>query len=240
MDTTNANFQTSFIPKKPLAEERVVAPRHTSIFSFLATLIFFGSLASAGAIYFYQANLLKTNADKSAQITAARNSSQPTLIKTLERLDRRITDAKLLLNNHIMVSPVFNALQINTLKSVQFTKFSYTTPVDPTAPITVHMSGKARDYASIALQSDQLAKNSSIHNSLFSNLALDAQTGTVAFDLEFTVDSSLVHFKNHLDDFTAQQASDTIDTIPQTITPAASANMIPGSGSTAQPVSATQ
>ena len=247
MDNTNASFQTSFIPKKPLAEERVVAPRHTSIFSFLATLIFFGSLASAGAIYFYQANLLKTNTDKSTQITAARNSFQPTLIKTLEKLDRRITDAKSLLGNHIMVSPVFEALQVNTLKSIQFTKFSYTTPVDPSAPITIHMSGKARDYGSIALQSDQLAKNANIHNSLFSNLALDAQTGTVSFDLEFTVDADLVRFKNHLDDFSVQQSNGSIDTTGQTapaattpVTQQAPATVLPPGGPGSNSVPATQ
>jgi hypothetical protein len=200
----NANFQTSFIPKKPLAQERVTPPRHTSIFSFLATLVFFGSLASAAAVYFYQANLTKTNTQKSAEIIAAQNAFQPTLIKTLERLDQRITDAKTLLAKHIVVSPIFDALQVNTLKSVQFTKFSYTTPVDPSAPITVHMSGRARDYASIALQSDQLATNKNIHNSIFSNLALDPVTGTVTFDLLFTVDADLVRDTDHLDELTPQ------------------------------------
>lgn len=207
MDNTNSNFQTSFIPKKPLAEERVTAPRHTSIFSFLATLVFFGSLASAGAIYFYQANLVKTNISKKAQLGAASDSFQESLIKTLKRLDRRITDTKILLNGHVMVSPIFAALETDTLKSIQFTKFSYTTPVDPASPITVHMSGRARDYASIALQSDQLAKNVNIHNSIFSNLALDQQTGNVSFDLVFTVDSDLVRFTNHLDDLTSQQGT---------------------------------
>ena len=198
MDNNTTNFQTSFIPKKPLAEERVAAPRHTSIFSFLATLIFFGSLASAAGMYFYNSNLVKTNTDKKGQITIAQNTFEEPLIKTLSRLDHRITDAKTLLNQHIVVSPIFSALEVNTLKSVQFTKFSYTTPADPAAPVTVRMSGRARDYASIALQSDQLAKNVNIHNSIFSNLSLDAQTGTVSFDLVFTVDSDLVRFTSHL------------------------------------------
>ncbi len=207
MDNTNQGFQTSFIPKKPLAEERVVAPRHTSIFTFLTTLIFFGSLASAGAIYFYKANLLKTNADKKAQIEVAHNTFQLPLIKTLTRLDRRISDAKQLIDGHVMVSPIFAALEVNTLKSIQFTKFSYVAPADPTLPVTVHMSGRARDYASIALQSDQLAKNIHIHNSIFSNLVLDTQTGAVAFDLVFTVDPDLVRFTNHLDDLVSQTGS---------------------------------
>jgi hypothetical protein len=197
MDT---NFQTSFIPKKPLAEERVAAPKSTSLFSFIATLVFFGALASAAGMYFYKASLVKSIASSNASLAAARNSFEPALITTLQNLDRRITDAKFLLGSHIAVSPIFQALEINTLKSVQFTKFSYLTPADPSAPITVRMSGRARDYGSIALQSDQLAANKNIKNSIFSNLVLDTLTGTVAFDLVFTVSPDLVRFANHIDE----------------------------------------
>ncbi len=224
MDNQSANFQTSFIPKKPLAEERTKAPGHTSLFSFIATLIFFGSLASAGAIYFYKANITKTNAAKEVQIKTARNSFEPTLIQTLDRLDRRITDAKILLAGHIAVSPIFDALEVNTLKTVQFTKFSYATPADAKGPVTVHMSGRARDYASIALQSDQLATNKNIHNSIFSNLSLDAQTGNVSFDLVFTVDADLVRFAKHVDEMSAQDGTTVTTPADGTTTP-------PGTGS---------
>ena len=203
MDPVN-NFQTSFIPKKPLAEERVAAPRSTSLLSFVATLVFFGALASAAGMYFYESSLTKSITSENAQLTAARNAFEPSLITTLQTLDRRITDASALLNNHVAVSPIFAALQTDTLKSIQFTKFSYLTPMDPTAPITIKMSGRARDYASIALESDQLATNKDIHNSIFSILVLDPTTGTVAFDLVFTVDPELVKFTNHLDELTPQ------------------------------------
>lgn len=202
----NTNFQTSFIPKKPLAEERVVVPRHTSLFSFISMLAFFVSLALAGGMYFYKDSLTKSVANMDASLIAARNTFEPALIQKLQVLDRRLTDSSQLLTSHIAVSPIFNALEINTLKSVQFTKFSYVTPTDPTAPIVVHMSGKARDYSSIALQSDQLSMNKNIHNPIFANLALDSTTGMVTFDLTFTVTSDLVRFANHLDDIISTPA----------------------------------
>jgi hypothetical protein len=125
MDT---NFQTSFIPKKPLAEERVVAPTHTSLYSFIATLIFFASLAAGAGVYFYQASLAKSLTNSQSELAIARNSFEPTRIAMLEVLDRRITDSKQLLAAHVAVSPIFAALEADTLKSVQFTKFSYVTP----------------------------------------------------------------------------------------------------------------
>ena len=206
----DSNFQTSFIPKKPLAEERVVSSspsKGTSLYSFAVTLIFFASLASAAGMYFYKASIQKSIDSSNASLIAAKNAFEPSLITTLQTLDRRITDANLLLTNHVAVSPIFEALEVNTLKSVQFTKFSYLTPADPTAPITVNMSGMAKDYASIALQSDQLATNVNIHNSIFSNLALDPVTGDVSFDLTFTVDPDLVRFVSHLDELTPAAAT---------------------------------
>ena len=196
------NFQTSFIPKKPLAEERVAAPRGTSLFSFIATLVFFGALASAAGMYFYESSLQKSIVSDNASLTAAQNAFEPSLITTLQTLDRRMTDANMLLNHHVAVSPIFEALEVNTLKSVQFTKFSYLTPDDPSAPIQVKMSGIAIDYSTIALQSDQLATNKDIHNPIFSNLVLNPLNGTVAFDLTFTVSPDLVKFTNNLDELT--------------------------------------
>lgn len=220
MDT---NFQTSFIPKKPLAEERVVVPTHTSLYSFIATLIFFAALAAAGGMYFYQASLTKSIATSEAQLVIARDSFEPTLITTLQTLGRRITDSSVLLKNHIAVSPIFAALSAGTLKSIQFTKFSYINPVDSTAPVMVTMSGKARDYQSIVLESDQLSVNKDIHNPLFSNLALDPVTGMVGFDLAFTVSPDLVRFQDHVDELQIQPAVivpvATPESLPVTATP---------------------
>ncbi|MBP7805012.1 MAG: hypothetical protein KA052_02170, partial [Candidatus Pacebacteria bacterium] len=196
------NFQTSFIPKKPLAEERTQVIKHTSIFSFLATLIFFGALAAAAGMYFYKASLTKSIETMNAQLESSKDVFEPSLINTLQRLDRRIANANQLLNNHIVVTPIFDALEINTLKTVQFTKFTYATPADTASPVLVKMSGKARSYSDIALQSDQLATNPNIHNSIFSDLSLDQKTGMVSFNLSFTIDASLVRYVNHLNQLT--------------------------------------
>ena len=232
MDT---NFQTSFIPKKPLAEERAPATRHTSLFTFIATIVFLGAVAAAVAVYFYKESLTKTIATQQAELSAARNAFEPSLITQLKTLDRRITDANTIVNNHIVISPIFDALQTNTLKSIQFTHFAYTMPTNPGDPISVLMTGKARDYASIALESDQLATNKNIHNSIFSNLSLDDQTGLVTFNLSFTVDSDLVRYTNHLSDYVTVQGgsvatttqvtavSGTASSTPSTTAPAGTA-----------------
>lgn len=213
MDT---NFQTSFIPKKPLAEERTPIVPSTSIFSFIATLVFFAALASAAGMYFYEAGLNKSINGAKTSLSSARDSFEPALITKLKTLDRRLTNANTLLDNHIAVTPIFTALSTSTLKTVQFTKFSYTTAADKTAPILIRMSGKARDYSSIALQSDQLAKNKHIRNPIFSNLNLDSTSGMVAFELVFSVSPDLVRFTNNVSTLISQQGTVTSTSNNQT------------------------
>lgn len=201
------NFQTSFIPKKPLAQDKRSKVRKVSLFGFLATLIFFASLIAGGGVYLYKNSLTQRVSQMQRQLDAARNAFEPSLITELQRLDRRINAANGLLAQHIAVTPIFDALEADTLKSIRFTRFSYATPTDLSSPIMIRMNGVARDYTSIALQSDQFSKNRNILDPIFSNLSLDERTGNVTFDLSFRVNSDFVRFSKHLAGITGPQAS---------------------------------
>lgn len=204
------NFQTSFLPQKPLTEPVTVKEKVSlGIFGFIGIIVFVISAGLALGVYFYEANLSKQLTDKQLQLNNARNILESPLIGEAKTLGRRISDTNQILSSHIIVSPIFEALQLNTLKSLQFNHFSYTVPTDPTGKISVEMTGVARDYTSIALESDQLAKNKDIQNPLFSGLALDAKTGNVTFSLNFTVTPEFVNFANHLSDYQTSSTTQT-------------------------------
>ncbi len=186
-------FQTSFIPKKPLAEERVVRERPVSIFSLVATIAFFVALISAGSIYFYKITLTNQVANQTASLERAKAAFEPSLVEVLQTLDKRIIASKEILANHMTASPVLKSLENLTLKSIRFTKFDYEVSKDQGTKIDVIMSGQAKSYTSIALQSDKLGENKYIKNVVFSNLVLDAQ-GNVGFDLKFSVDPAFVMY----------------------------------------------
>ncbi len=65
-----------------------------------------------------------------------------------------------------------------------------------TSGFSVKLSGVAEDYKSIALQADVFNsdKGRSFKNVVFSNLARD-KNGNVTFDLQFTVDPSLLSYE---------------------------------------------
>ncbi len=191
-----SDFQTSFIPKKPLAEVRAPAKatRSFGLLSLISTILFFATIAAAGGVYLYKASLASQVNELSTSLDRARSAFEPSLVETLQILDKRFNASKEVLANHSTISPVFKSLEDLTLKSVRFTKFTYEIPAD-TNMLTVKMSGSARSYTSIALESDMLGRNKYFQDVVFSNLQLDA-AGNVGFDLAFTIDPAYLNYKN--------------------------------------------
>jgi hypothetical protein len=184
--------QTSFIPKRALAEDRAPRQKTVSIFSFFATIIFLASIAGAGTMYFYKTSLTQNVVTMQQDLKKAKDAFEETFLQELQLVDGRINAARDVLENHVTVTPIFTALSQSTLKSVQFTKFVYAVEgAGPSASVLVKMSGKAQSYNALALQNDELTKNKYIRNPIFSNLTLDTQ-GNVLFDLSFSVDPKFV------------------------------------------------
>ncbi len=197
-------FQTSFIPKRPSAQMSapaspvVAAPSRRApvgIVTLLSVLIFVASLVALGGVYFYKQLLTKQVVEVSAQLARAKEAFEPGLITELQTLDHRLSSASEILRGHITVSPILKTLQDVTLKSIRYTKFSYTVTTSGGAPfIEVKMTGQSRGYMPIALQNEAFAGNKYIKSPIFSNLILDDRTGNVLFDLTFSVDPEFVRY----------------------------------------------
>lgn len=186
--------QTSFIPKKSLAKEGVAmreAP--IGIFMLLATLVFFASLFAGVGVFFYKLLLSNEIKTMSAALERAERAFEPSLIVELERLDKRIESAKEILASHTVISPVFALLESNTIPNLRFNKFTYT--FTDSKKIELVMSGQARSYAYVAVQSDVFGKSKYFTDHIFSNLNLDSQ-GNVTFDFFASINPSLVYYKD--------------------------------------------
>ncbi len=184
------NQTTSFIPKKPL--ENAVAPskKPASIFLVISVIVFAVTLVAAGSVYFYKSLLSKRIDNMSVSLEKAKAAFEPALILELKKLNSRIDASESIAQKHTAPSEVFTLLEELTLKSVRFKKFGYTASSEK---ITVSMSGEAKNYSSIALQSDVLGKSPYVKNPIFSNLSLDSK-GNVNFDLTADIDPSLVSY----------------------------------------------
>ena len=191
-------FQTSFIPKKPLAEER--APernRPTGIVFLLSLLVFVASAVFGGGVYLYRSYLEKRIVSMEESLRLAEGEFERGVIDELELLERRLNAAGEILSAHVSISPVFRVLEDVTLPTVRFTSFSY--GKDETNPnlFLVDLKGEATSYTQIALQSDLLGKNKNLKNPIFSDLTL-GDKGTVSFNLSFSLDPSFVLYERAL------------------------------------------
>ena len=192
------NFQTSFIPKKPMIEERTITSRPISFLTVVSVVIFFTVIIATGALYFYDKVLAKNITKMENDLNLAKNRFEPSKIIQLQVLDKRLRASSEILSKHIAISPIFEALQSITLKTVSYTKFSYDFDDSKNAKIKVKMNGIAIGYRSVAFQSDLFAKNKYLIDPVFSNLLLDDK-GNVLFDLEFSVDPTFVDYKKMLE-----------------------------------------
>ena len=192
-------FQTSFIPKKPIAEERVVKKASFNFANFLGILIFLVALISAGGVYLWKATLNKKVADAKQSLKLAQDKFEIQSVQDLQTLDKRLTSGNELLENHIIMAPIFAALQQMTLQSVRFTKFAYSlSSVGNSAKtMDVKMSGAARTYNALAVQADILGKNKYFRDPIFSNLSLDDK-GNILFDVQFTLDPIFLSYLENL------------------------------------------
>lgn len=189
------SFQTSFIPKKPIVSNGaspISNNKAVSISMIVSVFIIVVIILSSFGLFLYKDYLTKNKADLIDSLSKAKNSFDSATIGELELYDQRTGAAKSILDNHIILSPLFELINKLTLSSIQYTAFNHESK-DGT--FSVKMSGIARDYKSIALQSEVFNKEEGgkFNDVIFSNLTKNKEN-LVTFDLEFNVDPSLLSY----------------------------------------------
>ena len=189
--------KVSFIPKKQIPKAiGQKRPIVVNLFMFIAVIVFLGTLAIAGGLYFYRALLERNIASLSQSVARVEEVVSTEIIKNLRNVDIRINVAEDLINQHKAVSSLFEALEVLTLKKVRFSQFSYSLNQEGTSNIS--LSGEADNYKALAFQSDVISKNEYFKNPIFSNFGLNI-FGNVTFDLESDISNDLILYKNNLD-----------------------------------------
>lgn len=198
------NFQTSFIPKKPIMAMPTndYSPRpKMSIILFISLVIFIITLVTATILYFYKASIISSINGYQNSLKLAQGSFQQEQIAELQVYDKRMKASKQILASHVITSPIFTLLSNLTIPTIQFTKFSLDPSIEGNK-FAVHMSGLARDYRSIAVQANVFNTSEGskyFKDVVFSNLTLQSDKinkGFVGFDINFSIDPTLLSYDN--------------------------------------------
>ncbi len=150
---------TSFIPKAQIVEAVVRRGTSASMLFAVSVIIF---LVSAGAYLgalVYHRILYKEINDEcvsdtcglKAALVRAQSEVRKDLVDDIKRMELKINLAKTIVNGHTSLAPVFKKLEETTVRSVQYSSFLFDKE-------GVSISGKAKDYDSVAQQQDLYKK----------------------------------------------------------------------------------
>ncbi len=177
-------FQSSFIPKGPISSVSssggAPAPRRrqTDIFSFASSAIFIISLVLAGGVFLYQLFLDYSITQMKGELENARATLEPDTVDSLIRLNSRLVSTESLVKNHLIISPIFDFLEVSTPKTVRYTDMNFTTTSK--GPEIV-LQGQAVSYAALAAAAVNFDNaDTYFANAVFSDLKLD-EKGNVVF-----------------------------------------------------------
>jgi hypothetical protein len=186
---------TSFIPKKNIASDQKEGGKSLSLILLFTIVIFAITVISAGGVFSYGRYLSGKIENSKNSLALEKENFEFTTIENFTRLDKRIKASKELLDKHIDLTGLFETLESETLKNIQFESMDFSIKKDT---IKIFMKGVARSYSSVALQSDIFGDNPMIKNPIFSNLDIN-NLGDVVFDFTANIDKELILYKSRLE-----------------------------------------
>ncbi len=198
-------FRTTFIPKKPIvpqsSQSSAPVSKPVGILFVISVIIFVVSLAIAGSVYGYKAYLQNQVSELAISLDKVQKTLDPNTIKEFTVMDKRLRNSETLLNQHVVISPLFKVLGTTTLPTIRYTKMDMS--FGDTGNLLVSMSGESDGYRSIALQSQALAQNADLGDTIFSNFTVTPK-GRVSFDVAFTIPKNDLVFSKNLPDAQSQ------------------------------------
>ncbi len=203
------NFQTSFIPKKPILSQQDAGHSHhvgASLIMIIASFIFILSIAGAILTFAGKAILLSSQAQLKVDLADNEKRFNVPLITLLTRANAKIDLANQLLKNHITVSEVFKIISKLTIDGVRFSNFEFLAADNAGKngkAYKINMKGIANSFNSVAFQSDvfgfsqRYGTNKAIKNPVLSDLSVDLN-GNVVFNFSAEVAQPDISYENVL------------------------------------------
>ena len=203
-------FQTSFIPKKPIATiggaVSNFAPKQrshatVSIFFSIGLLLFIVSLGMAGGVYAWKSVTLSNQENLKQQLEGRQKQFNTSLIEDLKRVNVKIDTARKLMANHLALSNIFSIISRLTAERVRFSSMELSAPNAGSNDINISLTGVGADLSAVAFQSDVLGQleqyglRKIVKNPILSDPTLET-SGMGSFSLSASIDSSTLSYAN--------------------------------------------
>ncbi len=232
-------FQSSFIPKGhastavPVSGMRGRSSGQRTVLGLIATVLFVCSIIAAAGVFGYKYYLKYDISSLASQLEEAKLSLGYDEVQELIELDSRIISAETIINNHVILSPVFEFLEQSTVRNVRFTRLDYSSGQQG---LSLSLEGEAAGYSALALQSDIFNQSPHLLNQNFSDISLNEE-GRVAFKFSAAVNPETISFRKELERIFVPET--TPDAVQEEVEPAAGAEAADGASVTATSTATT-
>lgn len=183
---------TSFVPHQGSGPGRRFQADFGGAFGFFAYGFLILVFALSIGVFFYGRILAASQASKDAALQAAEASIDTGAAERFIRLRDRLSAGKGLLDTHVSLIPFFGVLETLTPSTVRFKTMRLLQ--DDKGVMNVTGTGVAKSFNSLAVISNELAKDGRVKNAIFSNISVSSTNGSVSFAFSATLDPKLVVF----------------------------------------------
>lgn len=203
-------FQTSFIPKKPLVTNDlstkvdVVHSGGVSVVMIISIILFIASIAGAVGSVVWIGVLNKAQDTYEQQLKDSEKRFNTSLIEDLKKFSTKIEISKELFQKHLSVSEIFPIINQLTIETVKFDSFDFSHVEGSSDSVQIRMQGVAKNYNSIAFQSDvfgksnEFGKNKVIKNPVVADLE-EGEDGQISFSFSGTLSSKDLLYEKTVD-----------------------------------------
>jgi len=187
----NPQFQTSFIPKKPISASPARLKRGVNLISLFGVIFFILAIAGSGAVFFGERYIASGLESDKAILEHDREAFDPNTVRQLIKLSDRLAVSQTVLSTHIAPSSIFSLVEQLTLQSIRFSSFNWSISEDGVSILT--MRGQAEGFNAVAYQADVFGKSRFLKNPILSDLSLQ-NDGRVSFNFSAGIDRELTNY----------------------------------------------
>jgi hypothetical protein len=177
------NFDTSFIPKRPIFKEEANIRRHApiSVVALVGFAVFFAALILTGLAFFVHKKESDIVQSLATQLASEKERFNPQAIEDLKATSVRLKHAKQIVDNHVAASPLLDLVQSFTNKSVYYENLNLAK--EEKTGYTLRLKGKAPSYGLLYAQVGTFRAETKLRTVEILNTQLDERTGSVDFDV---------------------------------------------------------
>lgn len=165
-----------------------IAARGMGILTGISLAFFLVMLAVWGGVFFYERSLAETLDGRTRELKRLEAALDPEIIREVVRVDNGLAMARTLLGAHVYATNVFTFLQEQTLRTVQYNSFTYSS--DGTRVTVV---GDADGYISLHQQLERLRSAPLVSDVKFTTVSI-GEGGRIRFSFDITFNRTLLQF----------------------------------------------